>query len=115
IYERGSDGDILFSLDTLKKTAVIMRSSGHDVVTLSIDNHFQPHTGAKITMRYLEDGRKGRHSNCNMLAIRGNHRDGTTWKLFYEAPHQGLQPIETLFLKKNTFFGILVGIEKVLA
>jgi hypothetical protein len=95
---------------------VLFNKDGHDVLLLSIESDFDPRAGGHANVRFLQNGASGTYKDFRVLIqVQGhiavssdpNSDDPDSDNNEYTGV------FNTLFLAKNTFFGITVGIDKV--
>lgn len=106
----------ILSLDQLKLPNVLKRVSDRDIVLLSVEPAFSAEKGGYATIRFLNSGISGTYRNFRILIenqkeviLRSDpdRNDPETDDNSYTSV------FNYLFLKKNTFFGKLIGIDEV--
>ncbi len=110
---------IAYTLSQLhERPQILKQMDGHDVILVSVENDFSATQGGHANMRYLTSGISGSYKNFRMLVdvqgasivLRGDANP--------DDPESDENPYTSvfnyLFLAKNTFFGKVIGIDKVL-
>lgn len=104
-----SDGETkTFDISNIKQGIVLLNRSGHNVVTIQSPD-FDPAHGGSINVVYLMNGIFNTYGTFPLEM----NRIGDGWEL--EVNDQaGRRKISNMFLKKNTAFGQIVGISKII-
>jgi hypothetical protein len=105
---------------TLAKLAsgpqVLLNSSGHDAVLLSLNSDFNAQKGGHLTVRYLNSGIDDSYKNFRILV------DVEKTVILRSDPDSNdpdsdnnsyTSVFDHLFLQKNTFFGKVIGIDQI--
>lgn len=106
-YTTGATGYVEFNKEHLTKTgAVLMRSSGRDVIKL-LSPDLDTNRGGAIDMIYLTSGITDSYDTFKMDLVRG-----TDWYIEVN-DSKGRRAITKMYLKSRKFFGKVIGIGKV--
>lgn len=115
---RSTEGTAVYTLEQLRaRPAVLVRSGGYDVVTLSLEPGFTAEKGGFLMIRYLQNGITKAYGSYRLLLDVQDRLILRTGDSNDEDPrssrYSGL--VRKLIMKKRTIMGQLVGIREVVA
>jgi hypothetical protein len=117
VYRPSDEAPKQYTLDQLQANAQLLKQvDGHDVIFLSLEKDFDPVKGGHANMRYLHSGFSGEYRNFRIALDVQKHIVLRSDPNPQDPDSDGNSYTSTfnyLFMEKNTFWGRVIGVERV--